>query len=174
MFAAVAAEVGNVLPAADITLVGHYGDGRVIEFVGGWSRMGEADWVGRRVSLGGQNVATLVSESNEPARVEHLTDDATAATAVARGTGARSSAGAPISVGGRLWGVMTVGSVREGGLPAGIEHRLAGFTELVATAIANAQARRGARALPSSRPALSAVAVSSSRGPRRPEEISPR
>ena len=170
VFAAVAAEVGNVLPAADITLVGHYGDGRVIEFVGGWSRMGEADWVGRWVSLGGQNVATLVSESNEPARVEHLTDDATAATAVARGTGARSSAGAPISVGGRLWGVMTVGSVREGGLPAGIEHRLAGFTELVATAIANAQARVELRALAEQQAALRRIAVLVARAAP-PEEV---
>jgi len=164
VFAAVAAEVGNVLPAADIALVGHYGDGRVIEFVGGWSRMGEADWVGRRVSLGGQNVATLVSESNEPARVEHLTDDATAATAVARGTGARSSAGAPISVEGRLWGVITVGSVRENGLPAGIEQRLAEFTELVATAIANAQARVELRALADEQAALRRAATLVARG----------
>jgi hypothetical protein len=45
-----------------------------------------------------------------------------------------------VSVEGRLWGVMTVGSMRES-LPAGTEARLAGFTELAATAIANAQAR---------------------------------
>jgi signal transduction histidine kinase len=48
--------------------------------------------------------------------------------------------GVPISVEGQLWGVMLVGSNRES-LPAGTEDRLAGFTELVATALANAEAR---------------------------------
>ncbi len=170
VFAAVAAEVGSVLPAADIALVGRYDFGQVIEFVGGWRRVSEANWVGHRVNLGGRNVATLVFESGEPARVEHLADDATAATAVARGSGARSSAGAPISVGGRLWGVMTVGSVREGGLPAGIEHRLAGFTELAATAIANAQARVELRGFAREQAALRRIAVLVARAAP-PEEV---
>jgi signal transduction histidine kinase len=46
---------------------------------------------------------------------------------------------APISVEGRLWGVMTVGSGQEEPLPPETEARLAAFTELVATAIANAE-----------------------------------
>ena len=170
MFAAVAEEVGNVLPAADVALVGRYDSGQAIEFVGGWSRMGEADWVGRRVSLGGHNVATLVFGSNEPARVEHLAEDATVATTVARGTGARSSAGAPINVEGRLWGVVTVGSVRERGLPAGIEQRLAGFTELVATAIASTQARVELRAYAEEQAALRRIAVLVARAAP-PEEV---
>ena len=159
VFAAVAEEVAQVLPDADLALVGRYDSGPAIEFVGGWSREREADFVGQRVSLGGRNVATLVFERGEPARVGRLADDATAATAVARGTGARSSAGAPISVEGRLWGVMTVASVREEGLPAGIEHRLAGFTELVSSAIGNAQAREELRALADEQAALQRVAT---------------
>jgi GAF domain-containing protein len=47
----------------------------------------------------------------------------------------------PISVEGRLWGVMIVASTHEDAFAAGTEHRLAEFTELVATTIANAQAR---------------------------------
>ena len=170
VFGAVAEEVGQVLPGADLALVGRYESGQAIEFVGGWSKVREADFVGQRVSLGGRNVATLVFERGEPARVEHLADDATAATAVARGTGARSSAGAPIRVQGRLWGVMTVGSVREEGLPAGIEHRLAGFTELVSTAIGNAQAREELRALADEQAALRRVATLVARGTP-PEEV---
>jgi signal transduction histidine kinase len=54
--------------------------------------------------------------------------------------GIRSAVGVPVSVEGRLWGVMNVGS-RVGPLPAGTEARLAGFTELAATAIANAEAQ---------------------------------
>ena len=45
----------------------------------------------------------------------------------------------PISVEGRLWGVIGIASGHE--LPPPTEARLAGFTELVATAIANAEAR---------------------------------
>jgi signal transduction histidine kinase len=47
----------------------------------------------------------------------------------------------PVSAGGRLWGVMVVSSTQEEPLPAGTEARLAGFTELAATAIANAEAQ---------------------------------
>jgi signal transduction histidine kinase len=49
--------------------------------------------------------------------------------------------GVPVSVEGRLWGVMIVAFADEELPPADIEVRLAGFTELVATAIANAEAR---------------------------------
>jgi signal transduction histidine kinase len=54
--------------------------------------------------------------------------------------GIRASVGAPISVTGELWGVMIVAS-RSESLPASTEARLAGFTELAATAIANAEAQ---------------------------------
>jgi signal transduction histidine kinase len=86
-------------------------------------------------------VSTAVFETMRPARVDHLADDAMPITAVARGAGARSSAGAPITIDGRIWGLMIVASAEEEALAAGIEHELAGFIELIATAIANAQAR---------------------------------
>jgi signal transduction histidine kinase len=53
----------------------------------------------------------------------------------------RSSVGVPISVEGRLWGVLVVSSTHEEPLPADTEARLVGFTDLVATALANADAR---------------------------------
>jgi signal transduction histidine kinase len=46
--------------------------------------------------------------------------------------------GVPISVAGRLWGVMIL-AARSARLPADTEVRLTGFTELVATALANAE-----------------------------------
>ena len=53
----------------------------------------------------------------------------------------RSAVGVPISVEGRLWGVISVASGHGRPLPAYTEARLAGFTELAATAIANAEAQ---------------------------------
>ena len=48
---------------------------------------------------------------------------------------------APIVVEARPWGVMTAGAARDRTLPPGTQTRLARFTELLATAIANAQSR---------------------------------
>jgi signal transduction histidine kinase len=56
-------------------------------------------------------------------------------------TGAQSEVGAPIVVEGRLWGVMLAAFDREDALAADTEERMAQFTELVATAIANANSR---------------------------------
>jgi signal transduction histidine kinase len=53
-----------------------------------------------------------------------------------------SSVGAPIVVDGQLWGVLNAHSTdRSQPLPADAESRIGEFTELVATAIANSQAR---------------------------------
>ena len=141
LLAAVAEQAGKVLTSAEMSIIGRYTADHAIEFVGGWGRTSKPAWVGQRATLGGHNVSTLVYETAAPARVDHLDDEAVPVTAIARGNRARSSAGAPIEVEGRLWGVIIVASSRDEGLPAGIEHRLAAFTELVATAIANTQAR---------------------------------
>ena len=54
--------------------------------------------------------------------------------------GIRAAVAVPIHVNGRLWGLIAVGSW-QGPLPPDVERRTAEFTELVATAIANAQSR---------------------------------
>ncbi|MGW0821279.1 PAS domain S-box protein [Streptomyces sp. NPDC002845] len=66
----------------------------------------------------------------------------TALTVAGTGRAARvgRSVGAPIVVDGRLWGVVVASSPLEP-LPGGTESRLAAFTELIATAIANADSR---------------------------------
>ena len=133
--------LARLLPGIDTTAVGRYTRDESVEFVGGWSAFGEADWVGKSLRIGGQNVSTAVFETGQPARVDHIYDDATAVSELARASGARSSAGAPIEVGGQLWGLIIVASAQEEKLPVGVERKLAGFVELVATAIANAQAQ---------------------------------
>jgi signal transduction histidine kinase len=60
--------------------------------------------------------------------------------AKARELGLYSVAGAPIIVDGAVWGLMTIAST-DGPLPDRAEDRLAEFTELVGTAIANTQSR---------------------------------
>ena len=164
VFAAVAEEVGQVLPEADFTMVARYDAERAVEVVGGWSRAGGHMLVGRRSELGGRNVSTLVFETGQAARVDYLADDGDAVTAAARKIGMRSSVGAPISVEGQLWGVMIATSVRENALPSGTEQRLAAFTGLIATTIANTQARQELSAIAEEQSALRRVAMRVARG----------
>ena len=83
---------------------------------------------------------TLVFQTGRPARIDDYGGATGPAGEVAREFGVRAAVGVPVSVEGRLWGSMVVASTREP-LPAGTEARLAAFTELAATAIANAEAQ---------------------------------
>ena len=163
VFAAVAEEVCRVLPEADFAMVARYDVEHVVEVVGGWSGSGNYKLVGRRSELGGRNVSTAVFETGQASRVDHLGDSG-AVTAAAREIGMRSSVGAPISVEGRLWGVMIATSLRENALPSGTERRLAAFTELIATTIANTQARQELSAIAAEQAALRRVAMLVARG----------
>ena len=57
-----------------------------------------------------------------------------------RGVGYRAGVAAPVSVGGRLWGVLAAATTSEEPLPDGLEQRLCDFADLVAQALANADA----------------------------------
>ena len=85
-------------------------------------------------------MTSLVFQTGRSARIGSYTDASGLLGDMAIETGIRASVGAPISVTGKLWGVMIVASRTEP-LPADTEERLAGFTELAATAIANAEAQ---------------------------------
>jgi signal transduction histidine kinase len=141
VFAAVAVEAGRVLPAAITVLARYDPDGAAVVTVGTWSGTGAVPApVGTRTALGGRNVSTLVFETGRPARIDGYANFSGPLGNVAHGVDLQAAVGVPVSVGGRLWGVMIVASAREP-LPAGTEERLAGFTELAGTALANAEAQ---------------------------------
>ena len=86
--------------------------------------------------------------------------------------GVSSSVGCPIVVDGRLWGALAVHSKQSQPLPPDTESRIAQFTDLVGTAIANAESRgRGAR-LADEQAALRRVAHPLTRGLRGRREAS--
>jgi signal transduction histidine kinase/putative methionine-R-sulfoxide reductase with GAF domain len=142
VFAAVPAEVGRVL-GADVTALSRYDPDGTATVVAGWGRTAGASRVpvGARIELGGRNMHTLVFETGRPARIDEYADASGEPAALAREWGFPPVVGVPINVEGRLWGAVMVISPSEQPLPAGTEARLAGFTELVATAIANAEAQ---------------------------------
>ncbi|MDX6205487.1 MAG: hypothetical protein QOF39_1544, partial [Frankiales bacterium] len=80
-----------------------------------------------------------------------------------RELGIQSMAASPIIVEGRLWGVVTA-LTRRGPFPSGTADRMADFTELAATAIANAQAKQELQELADTQAALRRLAMLVARG----------
>jgi signal transduction histidine kinase len=143
LFAAVAAEVGELL-GVERTAMAHYEPDATVTFLAGWSREGQTLAAPRRLVLGGINIPTLVAQTGKPVRLPSYDDASGPIGLAARELGVRASSGAvgtPIVVEGRLWGVMTANADREQPLPPDTEARLTAFTELLATAIANAESR---------------------------------
>ena len=85
----------------------------------------------------------------------------------------RAAVGTPIVVEGRLWGAMVAASTQDESLPADTELRIGEFTELMATAIANAESQARWRAWPTSRRRSGAWRRWSPRAPGPPRSSTP-
>jgi signal transduction histidine kinase len=164
LFAAVTEEVGRVL-LVDVAALSRYESDNTMTNLAIWRASGGTfPAVGGRHPLGGENTSTLVFETGRSARIDAYPSASNSIAAVISGVGVRTSVGAPISVEGRLWGVIHAASTREEPLPADAETRLTSFTELVATAIANAESRAALARLAEEQAALRRVAMLVARG----------
>jgi len=141
LFAVVTEEVGRLLPA-ECAHLGRYEPDGTLVVVGAWDNgAGTPVPLGRRQGVGGQNLVTIVLETGRSARMDNYAEASGALGVGARERGVRSAVGTPIIVEGRVWGVAVAGSRGEQPLPEDAEARLGSFTDLVATAIANAESR---------------------------------
>ena len=140
VLAAVACEIGQLLPA-DYATIGRYDvQGSEFTTVANWNRDGDSAVIPTTLGVGGRNVTALVWQTRSAARID---PDETASGPVApyhRALGIRSTVGVPINVEGHLWGIVIAASNRDEPMPDDTETRLGSFTELVSTAIANAEA----------------------------------
>jgi signal transduction histidine kinase len=154
VFAAVADEVGLLIPSIDTTTMLRYETDGTVTVMARWatpkmqetidaksSEMGIDVARGARLSLEGENVASMVLRTERPARLDEHGRVSGPLEPLRRELGMRSSVGAPIVVDGRLWGVMLAAWNQPGLLPVATESRIAEFTALVAAAISNAQTR---------------------------------
>jgi signal transduction histidine kinase len=171
VFAAVVEEVVRLL-RPDFAVMGRYGSDATVTNVARSGGSGDHGAVGSRWKLGGKNLATIVFETGRPARIFGDDVDTSPGSLGRAGheSGLRSAVAAPITVEGRLWGVIAAGSTVQQLLPAETEARLASFTELVATAVANAESRAGLAQLAEQQAALRRVATLVARGAA-PEEV---
>jgi PAS domain S-box-containing protein len=115
--------------------------------------------VGSRVSIEGESATALVRRTGRPARMEDYASAGGPLAELARATGLRASVSAPISVEGSLWGVITASWKKQEPPPPDTEERMAKFTALVATAIANAESREAIGQLAGEQAALRRVAT---------------
>ncbi len=140
LFAVVAEQVARIFDVPHVRLTRYDPDGSVV--VGGFSE-GEASPfpIGSRWALDSPGVTATVRQTGRPARIEDYALLTGEVADVVRGAGMRSAVASPIVVESRLWGAMVVLTPRHEPLPEDTEARLTDFTELVATAIANAESR---------------------------------
>jgi signal transduction histidine kinase len=126
VFAAVAQEVGSVSgPTPRVAAVGDPPDELA---------------VGSRWKPEPPLAMAEVLRTGRPARSDDYSQASGTSGDAIRRLGIRSGVAAPIVVEGRLWGMIAILG-RRGHFPADTEQRMAGFTELVGTAIANADSR---------------------------------
>jgi signal transduction histidine kinase len=139
VFSAVAAELARVLAVQNASVWRYEPDGTATLLAACDEPAAKKMPVGKRFTLEGDNVAAMVLHTGRPARMDGHDNAAGSAAAQIRELDLRGGVGAPIVVDGRLWGAASVGSSRPEHLPPDTEARVGDFTDLVATAIANAE-----------------------------------
>jgi signal transduction histidine kinase len=140
VFTAVTEAVGPLLGADLAAMHVFPGDGAAT-VIAGWSAQGPILPLGTRLPLDGESVAARIFRTAGPARMDDYRDAAGETAGIARDLRLHSTVGAPIVVEGRLWGALVAATRGREPLPEDAETRIAAFTELVATAISNAESR---------------------------------
>jgi PAS domain S-box-containing protein len=138
VFATVAREVARVLNLPLVEMSRYEPDG-TITVIGAWSQAADSVQTATRWRLAAGRLATLISKTGEPARIDDFADVAGELTDAALDTDIGCAAAAPIVVNGKVWGVMATGSAAEP-LPPDMEDRLAGFTREDLRRLADEQA----------------------------------
>jgi signal transduction histidine kinase len=164
IFAAVSDEVGRLVGADSATVLKFDDDGPGIVFVGVASKMSGAFPLGAHWKFEGGMASGEVYRTGRSARsdTQDWSEVEGPVAQTHRQLGIVSAVASPIVVEGHLWGSIAVQS--QGQLPPDTEERLEKFTELVATAIANAESREALARLAEEQSALRRVATLVVRG----------
>jgi signal transduction histidine kinase len=140
VFDSVCRETGRLVGASTVNLA-HFTPDGVNHTMAGWSRHGVHVPPGTRLPLLGDSINALVQKTSAPGRVDSYEGLAGPLADRLRLLGVRSEVGAPVVVGGRVWGALIAGTDEAVPLPPGTEERVASFAELIATAVGNAADR---------------------------------
>ena len=159
VFSAVTEEVGKILPV-DFAILGRFEPEKTICTVASWSVNGDSFPVGTRWPIEGTNTVSIVFNTGRPVRIDNYDDASGAIGEEGQRLGFHSAAAAPIIVEGHLWGAIAIGSSKSQPImPPESEDQLVSFTELMASAIANAESRAELAQLVEEQAALRRVAT---------------
>jgi signal transduction histidine kinase len=158
VFAAIAKEVANVLELP-LVVMSRFDPDESATVIGTWADVPTPFLLGTSWPLDGPTVSERVLRTGRPVRIGTYENVPGRIAGAAQEAGKSWGAGAPIIVDGQVWGAMVTASPQTEPLPEGLEERLAGFTDLVATAIANTQAREELHRLADEQAALRRVAT---------------
>jgi len=139
VFSAVAEEVERLLDAQATAIGRLEPDGTMVIVASSGTARDELP-VGIRSTLESEMALTTVVRTGRPTRIDDYSHASEFVSRRVQRLGIRCSVAVPILVGGSLWGSVAAGTSR-GPFPADTEQRMADFTDLVATAIANADSR---------------------------------
>src|SRR6201999_2095468 len=115
-------------------------------------------------SLKDPSVIATVARTKRAARIDDYGGLEGKTDEEGRSYGFRSAIGAPLTVEGRLWGAIVAYSTEPEPIPERSEARLAQFTELVATAVANAEERQALERVAAEQATLRRIATLVARG----------
>ena len=141
VFAVATEEVARLLGAATSNMVRFEDDGTAT-VEGAWSAPGtQAVPTGTKLALDSPTAAARIRATGRPARVDDFSTMPGTDAARLRHYRFTAAVGAPIALAGRLWGAVMVSTTEPEPFLPGAEQRIADFAELVALALANAEAR---------------------------------
>jgi signal transduction histidine kinase len=140
VFAAVAREVAEVMQLPVAAVQRYDDDDETMTMLAAWSDRPHPFQPGTRWPLHPSGLAACVRQTGRAAGAGKCANPRGTFAAAARALGLHSVADAPIIVDGAVWGLVTTASA-DGPIPDHAWDRLAGFTELLGTAIANTQSR---------------------------------
>jgi signal transduction histidine kinase len=140
VFAAVAKEVGSLADAGAAQIFRYEPDGSVVRLAA-WGSGTKDFKIGARYPPGAYNVAAIVLHSGRRARIDYTGGGPGQPAPIAGPSDSGPVVGDPIVMDGRVWGLVMVTMNRPGTSAGDAEQRIAGFTELVATAVSNVQRR---------------------------------
>lgn len=142
VFEQVTVEAARTIGAAAASLA-RFDDDDMVTFVGGWSESGALAFpVDSRIAVEQTGVLAAVQETGQPQRIARYDERTGGVAERFTSFGYGSAAAASVKLGSQVWGALVAAGRRGATLPAGSEGRLSDFAELVAQALANADAYR--------------------------------
>ena len=154
-----AVEASRILGVGAVSLISYDADTEMFTKIFGTHGPRSPVPDGRTWPVDDSPEGALILRTGGPARIDDWTDLPGPTAARHRELGFGPAVAAPIIVGGAIWGHLAAYGGADEILPPECETRLAEFTQLMATAIANVQARDELRSLAESQGALRRVAT---------------